>query len=65
MADQDNVVKIVIHAENIGPEEQAEFNRKMTPEEIKRVLMHGVPGEKFLISKRGRPDKNVVVEYTK
>lgn len=63
MENEQNGVEAVIHAEKVGPEEQAGFNRRMTVEEIIEVLNNGAPGKKLLLSKTGDPNDNVVVEY--
>ncbi len=56
-------VDAVVHAENIGSEERTRFRRKMTPEQLREILLNGGDGVKILISMKEDPDKNVVMEY--
>ncbi len=60
---EDKKVKAVIHAVNVGPAEQAKFNRTLTVDQIIDLLRTGTSGRKLLLKKRANPDDNVVIEY--
>ena len=62
MADE-TIHEAVIHGVNVDKIEQAKFDKSLTFEEIKQLILSGSQGKKVLLSKKEDPDENVVVEY--
>ncbi len=67
MADEPKV-EAVIHGRNVGPEEEKQYGRDLTIEEIIQCLQNGSGGKRLLLRRREDTvpeDRNVVVEYVK
>lgn len=65
MSDESRRIEAIIHARNVGPEEQAKFNKRLSLAEIKEVIANGSAGRHLLMAKRVCLDENVIVEYKK